>query len=74
MKKCNLVNKTLSSVHGKKSIILSIAGLFNTYLLSEKIINDNIAYLLGGIMVILGGGANYLNKKNGIKKNETNNK
>jgi len=51
--------QALKWLSGKKSALIGILALVITYLLTEGIINDNLAYLLNGILAILGGAASY---------------
>jgi len=50
----------LKYLQGKKTIIIAIASLIITYSLGERFVSQNLAYLLNGILIILGGGASYL--------------
>lgn len=60
----------LTFLQGKKTAIVGILGLFVVYLVGEGLINDNLAYLLQGIITILGGGASIATKKMYAKKAE----
>ncbi len=55
--------EALKWLSGKKSAIIGILALIVTYLLTEGVINDNLAILFNGILVIIGGGASYATKK-----------
>lgn len=55
--------EALKWLSGKKSAIIGILALIITYFLTEGVITDNLAYLLNGILVIIGGGASYATKK-----------
>lgn len=55
--------EALKWLSGKKSAIIGILALIVTYFLTEGVINDNLAILFNGILVIIGGGASYATKK-----------
>lgn len=59
------MEQILEKLAGKKSTIIAIAALIITFCLNEKIISENIAYLLNGILAILAGTANYATYKLG---------
>ncbi len=58
-----MLDKILSLVNGKKSTIIAICALAVTLALKESFINDNWAVFLNGVLVVLAGGANYINYK-----------
>lgn len=58
----------LKWLSGKKSTIIAILAAVVTFLLSENIINENLAILLNGILIIVGGGASYATRKLVYKK------
>lgn len=51
--------QTLGWLSGKKSALIGILALVITYLLTSGVINDDLAYLLNGVLVIIGGSASY---------------
>lgn len=53
----------LTLLQGKKTTIFSILGLLNVTLLAEGLINNNWAYFIGSVIVVLGGSANYATAK-----------
>jgi len=55
--------QALKWLSGKKTAIIGILALIVTYLLTEGIINDNLAYLFNGMLVIIGGSASYATGK-----------
>lgn len=55
--------EALKWLSGKKSAIIGIIALIITYLLTEGMITENLAYLLNGILIIIGGGASYATKQ-----------
>jgi hypothetical protein len=55
--------EALKWLSGKKSAIIGILALIITYFLTEGVITDNLAYLLNGILIIIGGGASYATKQ-----------
>ena len=55
--------KALKWLSGKKTTIYGILGLIVTYLLSEGIIDANMAYLFGGILTLLAPGMSFATKK-----------
>lgn len=62
------MEQILEKLAGKKSTIIAIIALIITFCLNEKIISENVAYLLNGILAILAGGANYAGYKLGKSK------
>ena len=62
------ITQALKWLSGKKSALIGILALIVTFLVSETIITQNLAILLNGILVIIGGGASYATKKLVYKK------
>ena len=60
------MEKLLKLIAGKKAFLFSLFGLIVVYLMSEGIINDNMAILIQGVITLLGGSINIIN--NGRKK------
>lgn len=55
--------KILEYLQGKKAVTLTILALVNNYALAETLINENLSFLIGGILVALGYGGNAITRK-----------
>lgn len=60
--------EALKWLSGKKSAIVGIFALIVTYLLTEGVINENLAILFNGVLVIIAGGTSYATGKLVYKK------
>jgi len=57
------MDSLLKFLNGKKTIFVGVLALVVTYLVAEQIIDSNLAYLLNGIVILLGGTASVATKK-----------
>lgn len=57
------MDKLLKLLDGKKTIIVGILALVVTYLVAQGYVDTNTAYLLNGIVVLLGGSASVATKQ-----------
>ena len=58
-----LTKSILKWLQGKKTLFISISALAVTYALAEQRINENLAYFLNSLLVVIGGGTSYLTGK-----------